>query len=56
MSVNHADLMEAELHFATAKAAAAAGSRDDYLIAIADLDYALGHIAEMSCLSFKNLL
>ena len=56
MSVNHADLMEAELHFATAKAAAAAGNRDDYLIAIADLDYALGHIAEMSSLSFKNLL
>lgn len=56
MTVNHADLMEAELQFASAKGAAFTGSRDDYLIALSDLDYALGHLSEMADFSWKNIL
>ena len=55
MTVNHADLMEAELQFATAKGAAFTGSRDDYLIAVSDLDYALEHLSEMADFSWKNI-
>lgn len=56
MSVNHADLMEAETHFAAAYAAANAGDRANYLVARGELSYALRHLGEMSRLSIKSFL
>ncbi len=56
MSVNHADLMEAEVHLAAALAAAAADNRDNYLVALGELCYSVSHLREMSRLTVKNLI
>jgi hypothetical protein len=56
VTVNHADLMEAELQFAAARGAAEAGSADNYLISISQLDYALGHLADMAGGALHNIL
>lgn len=56
MSVNHADLMEAEVHFAAALAAAAADNRDNYLVALGEVRYSISHLLEMSQLTVKNLI
>lgn len=56
ISVNHADLMEAEVHLAAAIAAAAADNRDNYLVALGELCYSVSHLREMSRLTFKNLI
>ena len=56
MSVNHADLMEAEVHLAAAIAAAEADNRDNYLVALGELRYSVSHLREMSRLTLKNLI
>lgn len=56
MSVNHADLMEAEVHFAAAYAAAEADNRDNYLVALGEVSYSVSHLLEMSQLTLKNLI
>lgn len=56
MSVNHADLMEAEVHFAAARAAAEADNRDNYLVALGEVSYSVSHLLEMSQLTLKNLI
>lgn len=56
MSVNHEDLMEAEIHLAAALAAAEADNRDNYLVALGEVQYAISHLIEMSQFNFKNLI
>lgn len=56
MSVNHADLMETEVHFAAARAAAEADNRDNYLVALGEVSYSVSHLLEMSQLTLKNLI
>lgn len=56
MTINHTDLMEAELQFAAAIGAAEAGSADSYLIAVSQLDYTFGHISDMAGISLYNII
>ena len=56
MSVNHADLMETEVHLAAARAAAEADNRDNYLVALGEVSYSVSHLLEMSQLTLKNLI
>ncbi len=56
LTVNHADLMEAETQFAAAIGAAKAGTRENYLVAVAQLDYALSHLSDMAQVSLKNII
>ncbi len=56
LTVNHADLMEVECHFAAALGAAYAGTRDNYLVSLSQLDYALSHLTEMAQATVKNVI
>ncbi len=56
LTVNHADLMEVETQFAAALGAARAGTRENYLVSLSQLDYALSHLAEMAQASVKNIV
>ncbi len=56
MTVNHADLMETETQFAAAIGAAEAGTRENYLVALSQLDYALSHLSQMSRITLVNII
>ncbi len=56
LTVNHADLMEVETQFAAAIGAANAGTRENYLVSVSQLDYALSHLIEMAQASAKNII
>ncbi len=56
LTVNHADLMEVETQFAAARGAAGAGTRENYLVSVSQLDYALSHLIEMAQATPKNII
>ncbi len=56
ITVNHADLMEVETQFSAAIGAARAGTRENYIVSLSQLDYALSHLIEMAQASIKNVI
>lgn len=56
LTISHQDLMEVETKFAATLGAAASGSRDTYLVSLAELEYALTHLAKMSRMSLQSVL
>ena len=55
LTISHQDLMEVEQHLSAAIGGAKAGSRDNYITSLFQLDYALSHLSTMSRMSLQNI-
>jgi hypothetical protein len=55
LTISHQDLMEVEQQLSAVIGAAAADSRENYIVSLYQLDYALSHLSAMSRLTLQNV-
>ncbi len=55
LTISHKDLKEIEQHFASAMGSAKSNSREDYIVSLTQLDYALSHLGAMSRFCLQNI-
>ena len=55
LTISHQDLMEVEQQLSAVIGAATADSRENYIVSLYQLDYALSHLSAMSRLTLQNV-